>query len=90
MNHFDYLAAERQRLQTKKDTIAQKLRAMADEIDRIPVIDAAGDHRPPTAIVAQVVHAVTWGVANLHLDSLVTHAGSIEETRRYEEEQARS
>lgn len=52
---------------------ATRLRAMADEVDRL----AAGVDKDAVYAAANVVHTVHWGVANLNLDVLINSAGRV-------------
>lgn len=85
MNDFDYEAAQWKRLEDQKDKIAAKLREMADDVDRVAVLDLKADRRDPTRVVTDVTHVVLWGVANLHLDTFTSQAGEIYEARQHAE-----
>ena len=61
----------------KIESIAHKLRRLAEEVEREAAkLDSPG--KAPSA-VSNVMHSVTWGVANLNLDILVDNLVRIQE-----------
>jgi hypothetical protein len=57
--------------------VADRLRAMADDVERaaIPHTKPGVEGTPRyTAAAAQVLHTIAWGVANADADQLVTRA----------------
>lgn len=61
------------------DAVTKRLRDLADEVERKgkdlrnTFTNDCGAH---TYAAGQVVHAIAWGLANTHVDSLVKYAGS--------------
>ena len=85
MAEFDFTQAQRQRLTDEKDKIAQRLRDLADAVDRVRTHEPGGaTMREPVTIVGDVTHTVLWGVANLRLDMLASWAQSVYELERYD------
>lgn len=84
MANFDFANAQRKRFIAEKGKIAERLRALADEVDRIAVYAPDGGMREPSEIVGQVTHTVLWGVANARLDMMASWATGVYELERYD------
>lgn len=89
MSDFDFAQAQYQRFLNEKAKIAQRLRDLADAVDRVPVstITMPGRvevPREPVGIIGEVTHTVLWGVANLKLDNLSVWAEGVYELRAYD------
>jgi len=64
--------------------VADALRRLAADVERDARLQPAREAQSQHAVVAQrIVHTVTWGVANLHLDMLVTLAGDADGAAAY-------
>lgn len=85
----DYVDAQRARFHNEVLRTADRLRAMADEIERIRFEDHRGHERQPVAIVGEVTHIVLWGVANLKLETIAGQAESLYDLRNYEAGQSK-
>ncbi len=78
--HGDVAAHQVPRVIAKVEHVAERLRDLADDVDRIakrgPYTTSVGPDRytPMAALVGEVVHRVTWGVTNLSLDQLAREA----------------
>lgn len=80
----DFVEAQRTRFRNEVLQTADRLRAMADEIERIRFEDHRGRERQPVTIVGEVTHIVLWGVANLKLETIIGQAESLYDLRDYE------
>lgn len=71
-----------QRFDGERVKIADRLRKLADQIDAIPSADSKGKRREPLAIIGEVSHTITWGIANLRTELLTVWAQDIQEAER--------
>lgn len=88
-DRFRYSKAQAARFDGQVTSIATRLRRMADEIERegqpTRNFTNGSDRRPDYVQAAsEVIHTVTWGVANLSLDGLVTTAADVHLARDLE------
>lgn len=80
MSTFDFAEAQYERFRNERNKIADRLRSLADEVERVPLLNHRGERRQPVAVVGNVTHVVLWGVANLKLDLMASWAESVYET----------
>lgn len=78
------LAKNWERLEKNKAAVAQRLRDLADDIDRISMTNRQGEKRDPIGIVGEVEHTLKWGIVNAPLGAMFTWAGAIYEARDYQ------
>lgn len=79
------LEGARRRYDARTKQIATSLRDLADKVERDAEPRARFALTPGTEAVAaasQVVHDITWAVANLDLDGLLTVASLVDEMTR--------
>lgn len=70
------------RVAERKEKIVRGIRRLADDIERAePNSTVNAGHRFST-MASNIVHEMTWGIANLHLDILVEACGSADELER--------
>jgi len=82
MSDDRYEEFSRERLDKGVQGIAERLRAVADEVARVQTYNRAGIARPPALVVGDVIHVIQWGVANLPLQTLASTAADIHEIER--------
>lgn len=75
-----YIEHQTQTWMEKKAYIATQLRRLADEIERVEPSKGLGAHPYPNYAGAAytVVHTITWGLANMHIDGLAKDAAEID------------
>lgn len=81
--HSDYLSSHFSSLAEKA---AKKLRDMADEVEREAAVkeDVFTGKLSHMRSAQNIVHVVTWGVANLHLDTIMSVACEADEANKEE------
>lgn len=79
--HADYLSNHFSSLAQKA---AKKLRDMADEVEREATVkeDVFTGKLSHMRSAQNIVHRVTWGFPNLHLDTLIQVASEADEARK--------
>jgi hypothetical protein len=76
-----YERYSRERFDKHLKATSDRLRQLADEVDRVDTY-RSNIARPPALVVADVIHAIQWGVANLPLQALASAANDIIEIER--------
>lgn len=79
MSTFNFAEAQYERFRNEHNKIADRLRSLADEVERVPLLNHRGERRQPVAVVGNITHVVLWGVANLKLDLMASWAESVYE-----------
>lgn len=74
----------RRRLSESITAVAERLRELADDVDRISTMDGKGAYRQPMSVASQVHHAVSEGVNNLRVDTVLNNAGDVYEGMLYD------
>ena len=85
-----YSRASHDRYQRNLAKAAQGLRDLADRIEREGAVEPGEGHdRIYVQRAGDVLHAITWGIANLGADTLLSAASDADFARREEQQASR-